>query len=861
MIEHGERRFWIAHTVLEGHRFAFESIGAGEPLLSWGLPFGHTTRDVTPGEYICNARILRALAERDIDFELPPEHNFDDHSAVFDLDPSTVQPGVQVPPVDLPGTFAGYERGGGRGVGTRNFIVVLALTSNDAALAETVAERCAPLVADDTNIDGVVAVTHTEGGGATVPNNLDFVLRTLAGFVVHPNTGAVLIVDHGAGSFTSAELLAFMTDKGYPLPYVAHASLVVDCGFKAALQRATKVVEGFLPQVSACVRTEQPLAGLRLALQCGGSDAFSGLSGNSLAGWVSKEVIRHGGAANLAETDELIGAEPYVLANVRNGEVAARFLKKIEQFKERAANHGANAEGNPSGGNNFRGLYNIALKSLGAARKKDPQVRLDHVLDYAEPMHEGGYYFMDSPGNDLESIAGQVAAGCNLILFITGNGSITNFPFVPTLKFVTTTGRFELLSNEMDVNAGRYNDGEPMHELGQETFELARRVASGECSKGERAGHSQVSIWREWRQTDASQLAALRAAPPPTGEPLSTVSATPTALSFDAYVTESGTTTDLVGLVMPTSLCSGQVAELIADHLNRRDERPGGLSRFIALTHTEGCGSANAEDLYLQTLLGHLRHPFTQRALLLEHGCEKTHNDAIRHWLAQVGEPADRYGFASVQLDGGIDAVRGRVVAWFDENLAHRPSPQRHTVCAEALRIGVLSTGPIDAQAATMFATLCAGITAAGGTLVLPENASLATSPDFLRALLTAPDAWGATLAYGQAPKTPGLHVMQSPTEDPSETLTGLGGTGVELMLAHIGDRLLQAHPMIPLLQVSADPHMITQYRDDLDGTTITVAALNEQISETASGRYRPKLFGAGNVRFQLTRGKLGISL
>ena len=112
----------------------------------------------------------------------------------------------------------------------------------------------------------------------------------------------------------------------------------------------------------------------------------------------------------------------------------------------RAERHGASAEGNPSGGNNYRGLYNIALKSLGAARKKDPDVRLDEVLDYAQPMHERGYYFMDSPGNDLESIAGQVASGCNLILFITGNGSITNFPFVPTLKFVTTTGRFELLA-------------------------------------------------------------------------------------------------------------------------------------------------------------------------------------------------------------------------------------------------------------------------------------------------------------------------------------------------------------------------------------------------------------------------------
>ena len=138
------------------------------------------------------------------------------------------------------------------------------------------------------------------------------------------------------------------------------------------------------------------------------------------------------------------------------------------------------------------------MKSLGAARKKDPEVRLDYVIDYGQPMRPSGYYFMDSPGNDLESIAGQVAAGSNLILFITGNGSITNFPFVPTLKFVTTTGRFELLANEMDVNAGRYNDGMDMDMLGAETFELPSTSLRGGAARASWRGTPQVSIWRDW---------------------------------------------------------------------------------------------------------------------------------------------------------------------------------------------------------------------------------------------------------------------------------------------------------------------------------------------------------------------------
>jgi altronate dehydratase len=862
----GDAKFVMAHTVLEGHRFVFAKIAKGQPLLSWGLPFGDATRDLLPGEYICNQRILRALAEREIDFALPAQANFVDRFEPFTLCADAIAPGEQVARFALPGTFQGYLRPGRRGVGTRNFVVVLGLTSADAALATAVTERARAMLLDRYPNCEIAAVTHTEGGGKVRPHNLDFILRTLSGFVVHANCGAVVIIDHGFGSYRGADLETYMRAEGYALDSVPHEFVAATGTFEGAMAEALAAVTRLLPEAAQSVRSEQPLAGLRLALQCGGSDAFSGVSGNSLAGWVAKELIRHGGGANLAETDELIGAESYVLANVRNREVAERFLEKVATFKERAERHGASAEGNPSGGNNFRGLYNIALKSLGAARKKDPDVRLDYVLDYGQPMHEGGYYFMDSPGNDLESIAGQVASGCNLILFITGNGSITNFPFVPTLKFVTTTGRFELLSNEMDVNAGRYNDGMEMAELGKETFELVRRVASGERSKGEAAGHSQVSIWREWRQQDNSQLAAIRAQPKPTGEPLPVVFAAPLALQWHAYQTERGVACDRIGLVMPTSLCSGQVAELVAADLNARGGLPGGLSRFVALAHTEGCGAANADELYLQTMVGHLRHPFTQRALLLEHGCEKTHNDAIRHWFVEHGEDTDGFGYASVQLDGGIEKVRERIVAWFTESLGKMVVAQPVVATTEQLRLAVLSSGQLDAFSKRCLITVCSGVVSAGGTVVLPANDALLRCPEFRRSLLQHADAWHATLAYGQPVPQSGLHVMHAPTDDQSETVTGLGGTGVELMLAGIGAGTLQAHPMIPMLQVSGEAVVVERHKADLDlvlsGTeAAAIQSLCESMVATLSRRYVPKLRAAGNVRFQLTRGELGVSL
>merc|ERR1711871_784738 len=147
------------------------------------------------------------------------------------------------------------------------------------------------------------------------------------------------------------------------------------------------------------------------------------------------------------------------------------------------------------------------MGSIGAGKKKHADVRLDYVIDYSEPLtafanDEGtartGYVFMDSPGNDLESIAGQVAAGSNVIYFTTGNGSITNFPFVPTVKLVTSSGRFKLMQTDMDVNAGEYLDGRPMESCGADLVDLTLAVAGGQRTLGEKAGHSQVSIWRNW---------------------------------------------------------------------------------------------------------------------------------------------------------------------------------------------------------------------------------------------------------------------------------------------------------------------------------------------------------------------------
>ncbi len=864
-ITRGEQVFLLPHTVLEGHRFALTRIAEGASLLSWSLPFGRATKPIEPGDYICNPKILSSLKGRHVPFELPAQGNFEDHHQRYELTASDFSPGVQVNRYEHPATFQGYLRSGGRGIGTRNYIVVLGTTSLTGSYARAVAGAFKGV--SNPNFDGVVPVAHTEGGEPLSPNNFQWTLRTLAGFMTNPNVGAVLALDFGNEVITNAKLRAYLEEHNYPLAHLTHRFMSVQGDFASAVREANKIVQAWIEPVSQCRRTPQPLEGLRLGLQCGGSDAFSGISGNPVVGIMSRELVRHGGSANLAETDELVGAEPYILRNVRNYETAQSFLATLDRFQERVSWHKDSAEGNPSGGNNYRGLYNIAIKSIGAALKKDPTVRLDYVIEYGQPMTDPGFYFMDSPGNDLESIAGQVASGCNLIVFTTGNGSITNFPFVPTIKIMTTTARFNLLSRDMDINAGEYLDGKPMEQLGLESFDYMMKIASGQKSVGEAGGHSQVQLWREWRQTSPNRPAP-RAQPK--GKPLLTATdipgEVPSPVMFEAVRNSTRSSTEQVGLIIPTSLCSGQIGRMLAERLNASGVH--GLSRFVSLSHTEGCGvsSGECETLYLRTMAGYLVHPMTASALLLEHGCEKTHNDAMRNYLTDDGVELGKVGWASIQLDGGIEKVTTKVLQWFDQQ-PRKAGTNRESQPLSGVKISLTSLGQLPPPVAEAFAQLSKIFLKWGGTSILPSNASFWKNPAFLKTLglgeLPAP-----TLGYGQRTSERGLHVMDSPSEHAVETLTGLGGTGVELVLAWTETRPLQSHPLIPVIQVGANEAPLPEWKRDLDlliEADASPAAIADQflgiLAEVASRTKIPKLFQHGNCDFQLTRGRFGVSL
>ena len=325
-----------------------------------------------------------------------------------------------------------------------------------------------------------------------------------------------------------------------------------------------------------------------------------------------------------------------------------------------------------------------------------------------------------------------------------------------------------------------------------------------------------------------------------------------------AYDANGEWTTERIGLVMPTSLCSGQIAKMTTDTLNAQGlGQAAGLSRFATLVHTEGCGG-NVVPEYKDMQIGYLQHPKLRHALLLEHGCEITHNSYFRGLMAERGLDPEAFGWASIQLDGGIDAVMRKIVNWFRDRLLDDGPPRKTNVGLEALRVGLLSQGDVPADIAEGMAKLCKTIVAGGGTVVTSDKDALFAGPFAARLGLNG--SAEATLGYGQRAKRAGFHIMANPRGHWGETLAGLGASGVEVMLGYVEGFLLAGHPLVPVLQVSAgaaapsDLDCALMAGDDVSGRLLDL------LVATLSGEHTPKHQEIGNHDFQVTRGVLGVS-
>jgi len=256
-------------------------------------------------------------------------------------------------------------------------------------------------------------------------------------------------------------------------------------GTRKTIDAAIESINGFLGEVDAVKRTPQPLSGIKLALECGGSDGYSGISANPALGYASDLLVASGGTSCLAETPEIYGAEHLLARRATSEAVAEKLMARIDWWRNYTASNGAELNNNPSFGNKEGGLTTILEKSLGAVAKAGT-APLSAVYEYAEPIDSDGLVFMDTPGYDPVAVTGQVAGGCNVICFTTGRGSVSGFKPAPCIKIATNNDMYRHMSDDMDINAGTVVSGdESIEEAGRRIFETVIAVAEGKKTLSE----------------------------------------------------------------------------------------------------------------------------------------------------------------------------------------------------------------------------------------------------------------------------------------------------------------------------------------------------------------------------------------
>ncbi|KTR03867.1 galactarate dehydratase [Aureimonas ureilytica] len=455
-----------AVDIASGHKVALRAIAEGQPVLKYGQVIGTASRRIEPGEHVH----LHNLAMQ----ESHADHHFASDARETPLLPQAERR-----------TFMGYARADGQ-VGTRNYIGIVSSVNCSATVSRAIADHFNNKGGLDgfPNVDGVVALTHGQGCAVSVKTEgYEVLTRTLSGYARHPNFGAILMI--GLGCETNQ--ISLITDK-YGLtegPLLRTMTIQDLGGTRRTVEEAASIIREMLPTVNAAERTEQPLSGLKLALECGGSDGYSGISANPALGYASDLLVRHGGTTCLAETPEIYGAEHLLTRRAVTPAVAEKLMARIEWWRGYTARHGAELNNNPSHGNKAGGLTTILEKSLGAVAKGGT-MPLEAVYEYAETIDKPGFVFMDTPGYDPVAVTGQIAGGCNMLVFTTGRGSVSGWKPVPTIKVATNTEMFDRMKEDMDINCGGIVTGEEtIEESGQRMFDFILDVASGKQTLSE----------------------------------------------------------------------------------------------------------------------------------------------------------------------------------------------------------------------------------------------------------------------------------------------------------------------------------------------------------------------------------------
>ena len=454
--------------ILRGHKVATVAIGRGDAVRKYDQIIGFATVDIQPGDHVHSHNLAFGEFERDYAFGEGAEQ-------------------TQFVPENDRATFQGYVRADGS-IGTRNYVGVLASVNCSNSVAQMIAQAfSADVMIDFPGVDGVVALPHQTG--CCIPldgdthNNLE---RTLVGHARHPNFAGVLVVGLGCEVAQIDEMLTrYGLSKGDRL-----RTLVIqdNGGTVATVAAGVQHVREMVELADQAERQTCPASALTVALECGGSDAYSGITANPALGVAVDTLVRHGGTAILAETPEIYGAEHLLTRRAVSREIGEKLIAHIDWWKAHTSANHAEMDNNPTPGNKKGGLTTILEKSLGAAAKGGTTALVD-VYRYAEPVTAKGFVFMDSPGYDPASITGMVSGGANVTCFTTGRGSVYGGKPVPSIKLATNTPMYERMADDMDINCGTVADGEQTtQELGQEIFQMILNTASGHKPRSETHG-------------------------------------------------------------------------------------------------------------------------------------------------------------------------------------------------------------------------------------------------------------------------------------------------------------------------------------------------------------------------------------
>jgi altronate hydrolase len=463
----GSEGITIAKAVPMGHKVATRPIARGDAVLKFGQIIGYATDDIAPGQHVHVHNC--AMGSHDQDYRIGA-----DYRPVQYRDPSEA-------------TFQGIVRGDGR-VGTRNYIALCSTVNCSATVIRMIADRVnhSGMLDAYPHIDGAIALSHGTGCGmADSGDGFDNLERVLWGYATHPNVAAAIFVGLGCEVMQIARL---KHKYGFGEDHFHTLTIQESGGTRKAVESTLRMIEELLPTLPVIPRTTVPASELMVALQCGGSDGYSGITANPALGRAADILVEYGGTSVLAETPEIYGAEQLLVRRAASEEAGRKLIDRIRWWEDYTTRNKGNMNNNPSPGNKAGGLTTILEKSLGAAAKGGVSPLADVAL-YGEKITTKGFIFMDSPGYDPASVTGQIACGSQIVVFTTGRGSAFGSKPAPTIKLATNSRMYATMEEDMDINCGDIVDGDATIESkGEEIFRRILAVASGEHSKSEDLG-------------------------------------------------------------------------------------------------------------------------------------------------------------------------------------------------------------------------------------------------------------------------------------------------------------------------------------------------------------------------------------